>query len=159
MFSSLVTSLSLLCLASRIMISHVSLFTCFITCLPFPFMWSMLAFLALCHFFFLLSFFCCIHASILRSRFLHPCFACLCFVRSFPCFLLWIHAYFLRSRSLPCVCLFSLCGFVIVDLCGHFVYSVHPFPFCGLFACNHVWLGVHLHDVWLDCHLRLSSFS
>ena len=55
-------------------------------------------------------------------------FMCLCL----------IHACFLRSRPLPCSCLFSFCGFVLVDLWGHFVCFVVSVPFGGLFGCNHV---------------------
>ena len=55
-------------------------------------------------------------------------FMCLCL----------IHACFLRSRPLPCSCLFSFCGFVLVGLWGHFVCFVVSVPFGGLFRCNHV---------------------
>ena len=75
-------------------------------------------------------------------------YACLCFVCSFPCFILQIHACLLRPRPLPCYFLFSLCGYVLVSICGLLVCLVVSTPLLRL-----VWMQqcvrVHLHDVGL----------
>ena len=51
---------------------------------------------------------------------------------------------------------FPFVGLCLLVFGATLFVQLHPFPFCSLFGCNHVWLGVHLHDVW---HASLYAYS
>ena len=78
---------------------------------------------------------------VLISSFMHVCalfalFHAFCFRSMLVC---------LGLGSLPCSCLFSLCGFVICWSLGFTCLFGCIHPFGGLFGCGYV---LHLHDVW-----------
>ena len=84
-------------------------------------------------------------------------YACLCFVCSFPCFLLQIHACLLRSRLFVMFLLvFSLWVCYLLAFGVHLLVWLHP-PLWWLIWMQ-LYLGAHLHDVWACLPLAFFLF-